>query len=91
MNENIWLGLFSRIAKSLENIEETLAKPKNISEHRIAANRRISKAMDYIAEASIDTTGKYESVPGDTPIGMVDFIPQKKLLDDIREILCARE
>ena len=91
MNEREWLRIAGQALQTLNRIEESISKPKDISSWRVAANRRISKAMDYIAEATIETNNIIESTPGDTPIGMVNFIPIKKMLDDIREILTSRD
>jgi len=90
MQDQILFEFLQRMCNSLENIDKTLAEPKNLSAHRVAANRRISKAMDYIAEATIQANNMCESETSGSPYPTFTYKPVRKLLDDIREILCAR-
>jgi len=92
MNEREWLRIAGEALQSLKRIEKTVSEPQTLSAHRIAANRKMSKAMDYIAEATITVKSLDESDSAvGSPYHTFTFIPVKKILDDIREILTSRD
>jgi hypothetical protein len=87
MNEREWMRIAGEALQSLKRIEKTVSEPQTLSAHRIAANRKISKAMDYIARLETE-------IDEDTPIirELMATSP-KTILKDIRNILtnCGRE
>ena len=90
MQDDILFGMLHRIANSLENIDKTLSEPKNISAHRIAANRRISNAMDYVVKATMSNSSIILS--NEAPMEVTDALQHSNdVLDKIREILLSRE
>ena len=89
-SEQVLIGTLQNISESLENIDKTLSEPKNISAHRIAANRRISNAMDYVVKATMSNSSIILS--NEAPMEVTDALQHSNdVLDKIREILLSRE
>ena len=50
MNEREWMRIAGEALQSLKRIEKTVSEPQTLSAHRIAANAKIDRALEYIAE-----------------------------------------
>ena len=63
MNEREWLRIAGEALQSLKRIEKTVSEPQTLSAHRIAANRKISEAVNYINFIADRETYKEEELP----------------------------
>ena len=89
MNEREWMRIAGQALQTLERIEKTISEPKNISAHRVAANRRISKAMDYIAKREMNDKVVIDA--NEAPMEVIDTLKYHvDVLKDIRKILTER-
>ena len=89
MNEREWLRIAGQALQTLNRIEESISKPKDISAWRVAANRRISKAMDYIAKREMNDKVVIDA--NEAPMEVIDTLKYHvDVLKDIRKILTER-
>ena len=85
MSQKEW----DKLTKSLERIEKIVSEPQTLSAHRIAANRRISKAMDYIAKREMNDKVVIDA--NEAPMEVIDTLKYHvDVLKDIRDILTER-
>jgi len=89
MNEREWLRIAGEALQSLKRIEKTVSEPQTLSAHRIAANRKISKAMDYIAKREMADKEVIDA--NEAPMEVIDTLKYHvDVLKGIRKILTER-
>ena len=89
MNEREWMRIAGEALQSLKRIEKTVSEPQTLSAHRIAANRKISKAMDYIAKREMNDKVLIDA--NEAPMEVIDTLKYHvDVLKDIRKILTER-
>jgi len=90
MNEREWLRIAGEALQSLKRIEKTVSEPQTLSAHRIAANRKISKAMDYIASMEMNDKEVINST--DAPKEVTDVLKYHvEVLQHIRKLLTDQD
>ena len=89
MNEREWMRIAGEALQSLKRIEKTVSEPQTLSAHRIAANRKMSKAMDYIAKREMADKEVIDA--NEAPMEVIDTLKYHvDVLKGIRKILTER-
>ena len=89
MNEREWMRIAGEALQSLKRIEKTVSEPQTLSAHRIAANAKIEKALEYIAKREMADKEVIDA--NEAPMEVIDTLKYHvDVLKGIRKILTER-